>query len=75
MNGQQFFYKVPLFVLVDVWGSDRESFIGHSGKLLCLRPKVSCVCEHAMCFRDKLPADLSKGVWNLALQPQQIYLH
>ena len=59
---------------------DRESFIGHTSKLLCLHPEILCVgAWYAMCFRDKhyqIMADLSEGMWNLTFQPQQTsYLH
>ena len=41
-------------VLVDTCDKDWESFIEHTDKLLCLRPKISCVWAwHAICFRNK----------------------
>ena len=51
------FYFFSLFLALFLDGQedhDRESFIGQTGELLCLRPEISFAWAwHAMCFRDK----------------------
>ena len=37
---QKFFKLDPSIVSVDMRDQDRESFIGHTGKLLCLCPEI-----------------------------------
>ena len=46
--------QVPSVVLIDMGDQNQESFIGHTGKILCLGPKISGVSVwHAIYFRDK----------------------
>ena len=40
---QIFYKKFTSAFLVDMCNQNRESFIGHTDKLLCLRPEISCV--------------------------------
>ena len=54
---------------------DLESFIGHVGKLFCLRPEILCV-RVWLIYRYTVMTDLSKDMWNLALRPLKAsYLH
>ena len=51
----------PIFLLLNIYietlarcDQDRESFIEHTDKLLCLIPEILCVrARHAMFFRGK----------------------